>query len=267
MRPGCAPRAAGRAASRPARRRAPAPRVERPRDVARSRRHGRSRPSGSRSGIIGQRQKSSTEPPCCVGGLDPQRDQPGRGRARPAAILLQAHDLGAACAACRRRTPAARARARGRRGCRARAATAPVDCPIATSQTRLGCASGAALPVTSRAQRRVEREPQPVARSIAWCSAAAPAVSVSARCVVEHLAALEVLEPRPSHAHGRRLEPAHRGAPSSPAARPRATTCSASLRLASSIISPSSSTAPRPSAAGRARRGSRAHARAPRPRG
>ena len=57
-----------------------------------------------------------------VGGPDPQRHQ-SRGRPWPAPVLLQAHHLGAGAQRLARRTPAARARGRGRRGCRARAAS------------------------------------------------------------------------------------------------------------------------------------------------
>ena len=108
---------------------------------------------------------------------------------------------------------------------------------MATSQTRLGWASIRPSPVTARAELRVERQPQAVAGH-RLVHRGVPGRERHAGRVVEHLTVLEVLEPRPAHLHRR----AH----ASPAARPRATVWSASLRLASSIISPSSSTAPRP---------------------
>ena len=84
-------------------------------------------------------------------------------------------------------------------------------------------------------ERRVESEPQAVAGDGLVRRRVARAQREAGR-VVEHLAVLEVLEPGTPHPHG--------GAHASPAARPRSTVASASLRLASSIISPSSSTAP-----------------------
>ena len=65
------------------------------------------------------------------------------------------------------------------------------------------------------AQRRVEREPQPVAGERLVQRGMARGQR-QARRVVEHLAALEILEPRPADEHGGVLDAAHAGAPFSP---------------------------------------------------
>ena len=95
------------------------------------------------------------------------------------------------------------------------------------------------------AQRRVESEPQPVAGERLVQRGVAGAERQTGR-VLEDLAALEVLEPGAAHTEGcPRRHPVPGGHRRNPAASPRASTWSASSRLASSTISPSTSTAPR----------------------
>ena len=173
-----------------------------------------------------------------IGRADPQRHEPRRRPVGPAPVLPQPHDLGAGAQRLAHEHRALEHQAAVEE-VSAHALRRPRGLPDREVADEVGMRQQPLVPGHRPAELRVERQPQAVAGHGLVHGGVSGRERHPGR-VREHLAALEVLEPRAADPHGR----AH----ASPAARPRATVWRASLRLASSIISPSSSTAPLPSA-------------------
>ena len=212
---------AGRSARGRRRGRQPAaPRPRRARRRARpgcrrSRRRGRCPPRGSRSGIIGQRQKSSTG--CRAGRSSGSAAPPARSPARRAGAgsACSADDLGAGAQRVADEHGRA-APARGRRGCRAPAGSAP-STGRSRRRRRGWDAPAAARPRSPPGTARASSGSRSRSPDSAWCSGGVPGGERQPGRVLEHLAVLEVLELRAADPHRR----AH----ASPAARARARPC------------------------------------------
>ena len=184
---------------------------------------------------------------------DPQHDEPGGRCALARPILLERHHLGARA----QRVPQEHRALEHQPAVEEVAAHAlGRPCGLADSDVadQVGVRQQPVAAGHEATQRLVQRQPQPVAGDRLVQSGMA-GTERERWSVVEDLPDREILEPRPTHPHPRRRSchghaPAiGAGAPGNSAARARATTPSACLRRASSIISPSNITAPRPASA------------------
>ena len=129
------------------------------------------------------------------------RDEAGRGRARAAAVLLEPDDLGAGA-----QRLADEDRTREHEAAveevAAHALRRPRGLPDRDVADEVGMRERRVVARHLAAQRRVEREPQPVAGERLVQRGMARGQR-QARRVVEHLAALELLEPRAADEHRR----------------------------------------------------------------